>query len=289
MGTPNIPGLVKAEVNPVLLTKKMEKTPPGVWMKAQWTRAQTFVQGTIDKIIPPPDEEAMAVELAAQIDVDKVAKSFRKNAGFDDDMDKDEFAAFCEDVAIQPALAKTLWKLMDEDGSGSVTEEEFKGALIKLRMASQWVRFCPTCQYRHDCAFCLEAKICPNCSDKRFCQKCWDHHPGRPDEARDAGRGHLVVGSGEWVQETLKTQPLEKAYEAASQTKLPIEVKAQVRQAMRKQQLASSARLGALHEQYIKQKPEDPEHLSAVWNPGNRVAAGGSLSTSVTWPKPKEY
>ena len=68
---------------------------------------------------------------------------------------------------------------MDEDGSGSVTEEEFKGALIKLRMASQWVRFCPTCQYRHDCAFCLEAKICPNCSDKRFCQKCWDHHPGR--------------------------------------------------------------------------------------------------------------
>ena len=52
------------------------------------------MQGTIDKIIPPPDEEAMAVELAAQIDVDKVAKSFRKNAGFDDDMDKDEFAAF---------------------------------------------------------------------------------------------------------------------------------------------------------------------------------------------------
>ena len=34
------------------------------------------------------------------------------------------------------------------------------------------------------------------------------------------------------------------------------------------------------------QGPE--EHLSAVWNPRMSISAGGSLSTSVTWPKPKE-
>ena len=48
--------------------------------------------------------------------------------------------------------------------------------------------------------------------------------------------------------------------------------------------------IGALAEQGASgeaaQGPE--EHLSAVWNPRMSISAGGSLSTSVTWPKPKE-
>ena len=178
----------------------------------------------------------------------------------------------------------------DHAGSGSVTLEEFKQALIYLRRAGQWVRFCPTCKYGNSCAFCLEAASCDMCSEKRFCHDHWTEHPGRPNEMREAGRGHLVAGSPAWVQEKLLTRPLELAYDAASQTSLPVTVKAKVRRAMRQQQDASAVAFGALAEQRaLDEAAQGPEeHLSAVWNPRMSISAGGSLSTSVTWAKPKD-
>ena len=178
----------------------------------------------------------------------------------------------------------------DHAGSGSVTLEEFKQALIYLRRAGQWVRFCPTCKYGNSCAFCQEAASCDMCSEKRFCHDHWTEHPGRPNEMREAGRGHLVAGSPAWVQEKLLTRPLELAYDAASQTSLPVTVKAKVRRAMRQQQDASAVAFGALAEQRaLDEAAQGPEeHLSAVWNPRMSISAGGSLSTSVTWAKPKD-
>ena len=42
------------------------------------------------------------------------------------------------------------------------------------------------------------------------------------------------------------TRPLELAYDAASKSKLPVEIKARVRKTMRQQQDESAAALGAL-------------------------------------------
>lgn len=286
--------LLKAEVNPHL--KKLEK-------KAEQIKLYRDAQAGLQKALTPVtklqewwrgDDDAAdakaAQELAMEIDVDKAAKIFRRHAGFDDDMDQEEFEIFCEAAGIREKLTKNLWKLLDDDGSGSVTLEEFKQALIYLRRAGQWLRFCPTCKYGNSCAFCLEAASCDMCSEKRFCHDHWTEHPGRPNDMRAAGRGHLVAGSPAWVQENLLTRPLELVYDAASQTSLPVTVKAKVRRAMRQQQDASAVAIGALAEQRaLDEAAQGPEeHLSAVWNPRMSISAGGSLSTSVTWAKPKD-
>ena len=286
--------LIKAEVNPHLKKLEKEAAKHKVYRDAQAglqkaltpvTKLQEWWRGDDDLA----DAKA-AQELAMEIDVDRAAKIFRRHAGFDDDMDQEEFEIFCEAAGIQEKLTKNLWKLLDDDGSGSVTLGEFKQALIYLRRAGQWLRYCPTCKYGNSCAFCLEAASCPMCSEKRFCHDHWTEHPGRPNEMREAGRGQLVPGSPAWVQENLVTRPLELAYAGVSQTSLPVSVKAKVRRAMRQQQDASAVAIGALAEQGASgeaaQGPE--EHLSAVWNPRMSISAGGSLSTSVTWPKPKE-
>lgn len=283
--------LLKAEVNPHL--KKLEK-------KAEQIKLYRDAQAGLQKALTPVtklqewwrgDDDAAdakaAQELAMEIDVDKAAKIFRRHAGFDDDMDQEEFEIFCEAAGIREKLTKNLWKLLDDDGSGSVTLEEFKQALIYLRRAGQWLRFCPTCKYGNSCAFCLEAASCDMCSEKRFCHDHWTEHPGRPNDMRAAGRGHLVAGSPAWVQENLLTRPLELVYDAASQTSLPVTVKAKVRRAMRQQQDASAIAIGALAEQRaLDEAAQGPEeHLSAVWNPRMSISAGGSLSTSVTWAR----
>ena len=286
--------LLKAEVNPHL--KKLEK-------KAEQVKLYRDAQAGLQKALTPVtklqewwrgDDDAAdakaAQELAMEIDVDKAAKIFRRHAGFDDDMDQEEFEIFCEAAGIREKLMKNLWKLLDDDGSGSVTLEEFKQALIYLRRAGQWLRFCPTCKYGNSCAFCLEAASCDMCNAKRFCHDHWTEHPGRPNEMREAGRTHLVAGSPAWVQENLLTRPLELVYDAASQTSLPVTVKAKVRRAMRQQQDASAVAIGALAEQRaLDEAAQGPEeHLSAVWNPRMSISAGGSLSTSVTWAKPTD-
>ena len=286
--------VLKAEINPHL--KKLEK-------KAEQVKFYRDAQAGLQKLLTPVtklqewwrgDDDAAdakaAQELAMEIDVDKAAKIFRRHAGFDDDMDQEEFEIFCEAAGIREKLTKNLWKLLDDDGSGSVTLEEFKQALIYLRRAGQWVRFCPTCKYGNSCAFCQEAASCDMCSEKRFCHDHWTEHPGRPNDMRAAGRGHLVAGSPAWVQENLLTRPLELVYDAASQTSLPVTVKAKVRRAMRQQQDASAVAIGALAEQRaLDEAAQGPEeHLSAVWNPRMSISAGGSLSTSVTWAKPKD-
>lgn len=165
MAAMNVPNLIKAEVNPVL--KTLEK-------KARKVKFYRDTQAGVQKLVAPiqdwwrgDDDVAdakAAQELAREIDVDHASKIFRRHAGFDDDMDEEEFDIFCEAAGIRPVLTKMLWKLLDDDGSGSVTLEEFKQALIFLRQASQWVRYCPTCKYSNDCAFCQEAARCPVCT-----------------------------------------------------------------------------------------------------------------------------
>ena len=115
--------LLKAEVNPHL--KKLEK-------KAEQVKLYRDAQAGLQKALTPVtklqewwrgDDDAAdakaAQELAMEIDVDKAAKIFRRHAGFDDDMDQEEFEIFCEAAGIREALCKNLWKLLDDDGSAA--------------------------------------------------------------------------------------------------------------------------------------------------------------------------
>eukprot|EP00320_Phaeocystis_rex_P000892 CAMPEP_0119079282 /NCGR_PEP_ID=MMETSP1178-20130426/106027_1 /TAXON_ID=33656 /ORGANISM="unid sp, Strain CCMP2000" /LENGTH=296 /DNA_ID=CAMNT_0007061793 /DNA_START=35 /DNA_END=925 /DNA_ORIENTATION=+ len=276
--------------------KKLEK-------KAQTFKAYRDAEAGVQKLIAPIQEKliapiqewwigdddaadaAAAQELAREIDVDKTAKIFRRHAGFDDDMDEEEFEIFCEHAGIKPELTKSLWKLLDDDGSGSVTLAEFKQALIYLRQAAQWVRYCPTCKYQNVCAFCQEANKCSECTEERFCNEHWTEHPGRPDERRETGRQHMVAGTPAWVKEELVVRPLEVAYDAISKTKLPIALKSKVRQTLRQHQEASAEALAelTLQAELEEESKGVEEHLSSIWNPRVNVSAGGSLSRNVTW------
>ena len=76
--------------------------------------------------------------------------------------------------------ATQLWRILDKDGSGQISKDEFGEALTGMHRARAWLRYCPDCIYQNTCAYCLETNSnCPNCNENAYCAACWADHPAR--------------------------------------------------------------------------------------------------------------
>ena len=67
-----------------------------------------------------------------------------------------EFDAFCAEQKLNRHVGKALWSILDRDGSGTVSKDEFHSALLSMQASRRWTRFCPSCEYKNECAFCAE-------------------------------------------------------------------------------------------------------------------------------------
>merc|ERR1711865_491833 len=132
----------------------------------------------------------------------------------DDMLSRAEYDTFIKTRKIPPAIAGVLWSLLDTDGPGEVSKDEFKSALLALQSSRSWSRYCPACEYRNDCAFCQECKSgCPRCSDVSFCASCWNDHPGRQltmEEQDNQDREPHPFGSTEYMRETVLNEDFKK-------------------------------------------------------------------------------
>ena len=153
-----------------------------LWNDMRTTVYETMgIEQTAVPVNPEEDEADSKVQsLSQELDVDALNEDFKKFAGMDDMLSRVEYDTFIKTRKIPPAIAGVLWSLLDTDGSGEVSKDEFKSALIALQSSRSWSRYCPACEYRNDCAFCQECNSgCPRCSDVSFCASCWNDHPGR--------------------------------------------------------------------------------------------------------------
>ena len=153
-----------------------------LWNDMRTTVYETMgIEQTAAPVNPEEDEADSRVQsLSQELDVDALNEDFKKFAGMDDMLSRAEYDTFIKTRKIPPAIAGVLWSLLDTDGSGEVSKDEFKSALLALQSSRSWSRYCPACEYRNDCAFCQECNSgCPRCSDVSFCASCWNDHPGR--------------------------------------------------------------------------------------------------------------
>ena len=153
-----------------------------LWNDMRTTVYETMgIEQTAAPVNPEEDEaDSMVQSLSQELDVDALNEDFKKFAGLDDMLSRAEYDTFIKTKKIPPAIAGVLWSLLDTDGSGEVSKDEFKSALLALQSSRSWSRYCPACEYRNDCAFCQECNSgCPRCSDVSFCASCWNDHPGR--------------------------------------------------------------------------------------------------------------
>lgn len=186
-----------------------------------------------------------STQLAGNIDIDMVGRSFARFAGSDDLMDIEEFDRFTKQVNITRQQSMQLWLVLDKDGSGAVSKEEFMEALANLQQARSWLRYCPDCIYSNTCAYCLETNAnCANCNENTFCAACWADHPAHHrDECEEGGGGASAEYSAQLPpSELLRThlfiRPLNWAYTSPMMAWLPVAQKAMLRQALRAQQQA---------------------------------------------------
>ena len=153
-----------------------------LWNDMRTTVYETMgIEQTVVAVNPEEDENDSKVQsLSQELDVDALNEDFKKFAGMDDMLSRAEYDTFIKTRKIPPAIAGVLWSLLDTDGSGEVSKDEFKSALLALQSSRSWSRYCPACEYRNDCAFCQECNSgCPRCSEVCFCASCWNDHPGR--------------------------------------------------------------------------------------------------------------
>ena len=126
-----------------------------------------------------------------------------------------EFDTFCADSKLKKAVSKALWSILDRDGSGTVSKDEFHTALLSLQASRRWIRFCPTCEYRNECPYCAECNdTCNRCNEIAFCASCWADHPGRQTSVDDVPEHERIehnFGSIEHLRENLVIRPLECA------------------------------------------------------------------------------
>ena len=164
-----------------------------------------------------------------------------------------EFELFCVEVKISSAVGKQLWAILDRDGSGTVSKEEFHAALLGMQASRRWIRFCPACEYRNDCSFCHECNTsCPRCNEVAFCAACWADHPGRQqtlDEMDDDQKIDHPFGSVEHMREHLVIRPLEWAYHSKALRPVPVQYKAGLRQLLYAQKKIAADAVVAMNEQ----------------------------------------
>ena len=134
----------------------------------------------VESVNPEEEEDSRVQSLSQELDIDGLNADFKKFAGHDGLLSRAEYDKFTKSKKIPPAIAAVLWSLLDTDGSGEVSTDEFKSALLALQSSRSWSRYCPSCEYQNECDFCQECNSgCPRCSEVCFCASCWTDHPGR--------------------------------------------------------------------------------------------------------------
>lgn len=188
-------------------------------------------------------ELMMTKQLAANLDLDVLGKNFMRFAGGDESMDTEEYERFTKEHNMTRKQAADLWLILDKDGSGEISKQEFADALSTFQRERAWLRYCPDCIYQNSCAYCLETNAsCNACTENNFCAACWADHPARHRdmEGLDADGGGASAGAPLSTAEQLRTQfivrPLNWAYTSPMMAWLPVAQKAQLRQALRIQQ-----------------------------------------------------
>ena len=192
------------------------------------------------------DVEREARALAARLDTSKMAVNFGRFAGADQLMQRDEFDRFTKITNLTRQQANSLWIVLDRDGSGEVTKEEFTTALENFQKARAWLRFCPSCVYANTCNYCQECNSnCEMCTEHSFCAEHWNDHPARNQSVGEAGTGSAGTGAPanttELLRERLVIRPLEWMYESPLTAWLPVEQKGALRRVLRAQQTAANA------------------------------------------------
>jgi len=136
------------------------------------------------------DATELGKQLGSRVDLDTLNAKFTKHAGVDDEMDRDEFEKFTKTINIPRPIAAKLWSLLDQDGSGMVSKQEFTQALTTMQQGRIWLRLCPTCTYSNNCAFCFECNA--NCQRSRTTPQ--SHVGSRAANSPAAGRRGPMTG-----------------------------------------------------------------------------------------------
>jgi hypothetical protein len=179
-------------------------------------------------------------ELSATLDITAIGATFGRFAGGDEVMDAQEFERFTKQINLTRQQSSELWQILDRDGSGEVSKDEFSSALTNMQAARAWLRYCPECIYQNLCAYCQECNAnCVNCTENAFCASCWADHPARHAEDHD-DEGSSVrlakLGMREVMRTHLLIRPLNWAYSSPYMGWLPVTQKAVLRQMLRAQQ-----------------------------------------------------
>lgn len=114
--------IVKAEKN----KNKAAVAPSAAstWLAGVVEKTHSWTQGVSDFF--KEDEDAKVKALTANVDIDKLVVAFRKFAGFNDELTREEYKLFAQDVELPSKMAESLWKLLDVDGDGTITAAEKK-------------------------------------------------------------------------------------------------------------------------------------------------------------------
>ena len=135
-----------------------------------------FASASGDGIVPGNiDPDASAKEVAKVVDLDKLRVAFSRYAGPDEQMDRQEYIGFARSIKLPVSAADKLWAILDSNGDGRVTADEFTSALESMTGARAWNRYCPNCKYDNTCSFCVRRSIdcrTGQCNDQRFCKEC---------------------------------------------------------------------------------------------------------------------
>ena len=151
------------------------------------------------------------------------------------------FERFSKEINMTRQQATQLWRILDKDGSGQISKDEFGEALTGMHRARAWLRYCPDCIYQNTCAYCLETNSnCPNCNENAYCAACWADHPARHRDDEAATDGGVAAARALSTSDMIRTQlvirPLNWAYTSPMMAWLPTAQKATLRQTLRAQQ-----------------------------------------------------
>uniref|UniRef100_A0A7S2E1Y3 EF-hand domain-containing protein n=1 Tax=Haptolina brevifila TaxID=156173 RepID=A0A7S2E1Y3_9EUKA len=178
--------------------------------------------------------------------------------------------------------ADQLWRVLDENGDGDVSQREFEAAFTGMLHARTWTRYCPTCIYTNTCTYCMECNAtCDLCSSAGFCANHWVQHPSHEEQTRQYDENTLNYR--EWLRHHAIVRPLTLAYQSPTlRAGLPISLLGRLRREMRRQALhvaeADKQRqerdLAAMHDAArttdvptpdLEQDPTDEEQAGTGW------------------------
>ena len=136
------------------------------------------------------------------VNLDEMRLLFNTLTGADNVMDQEEYQRFCTVIELAPEVQAEFWEILDINGDGVVSHDEFFATVESLTGMRSWSRHCPDCMYSNNCHFCVTRPFdCPTgqCNDQRFCAECWTEHPCNQTVEKQTGvlqnfTGNLIAG-----------------------------------------------------------------------------------------------